>query len=464
MEAAHHEAQLTGIAIVALVALGCGMVMARFRQPAVVGYILAGALLGPSALGLVQDREAIALLAELGVLMLLFLIGMELSLRSFKEVWKIAVFTTLAQVAVGVGVTWLASFLTGWSLELAALIGFVVALSSTAVAVKMLEEIGELRTRVGQITVGVLIAQDLAVVPMMLALDALGSGGLEGDAGIIAGLRMALSLGFLVLLLLYLGRRQRLKLPFQRLVGKSVDLTPLAGLGFCFGAAAVSGLLGLSPAYGAFLAGLVVGNSTARPAMMRHTEPIQAVLLMVFFLSVGLLLDAGYIVDNLFTVLLVLFLIIGLKTAVNVFAIKAFGETWPRAFMAGVLLAQIGEFSFVLVAIGLSVGIAGPDDQRLIVAVTVLSLAAAPLYLGAARQLHRAVLLGVTSGPESVRLTLGPANRLLQRSRRRLASGYGAGSRRLAGLRARFGGAADGGEEAAKLDGSGEAEQTGSRD
>ncbi|SMF39086.1 monovalent cation:H+ antiporter-2, CPA2 family [Tistlia consotensis] len=419
MESLHDQSQLTGIAIVALVALGCGMAMARLRQPAVVGYILAGALLGPSALGLVHDRAAISLLAELGVLMLLFLLGMELSLRAFREVWKIAVATTVVQIAAGVGVTWLAALATGWPIERVVLLGFVVALSSTAVAVKMLEEIGELRTRVGQVTVGVLIAQDLAVVPMMLSLDALGSGGLAGREGLVAGLRMGLSLGFLVLLLLYLGRRQRLRLPFQRLVGKSVDLTPLAGLVFCFGAAAASGLLGLSPAYGAFLAGLVVGNSTARTTMMRHTEPIQAVLLMVFFLSVGLLLDVRYVLDNFLSVLLLLFLIIGLKTALNVLAIRAFGESWPRAFLSGVLLAQIGEFSFVLVATALALGIAGPDEQRLIVALTVLSLTIAPLWLGAARQLHRAILLGVTSGPEAVRLTLGPLRQGTGRARRR---------------------------------------------
>ena len=407
---------LTGLAIVAVAALACGMVMQRLRQPAVMGYILAGAILGPGGLGLVESREFISLLAELGVLMLLFLIGMEISLRAIREVWKIAVTVTLMQIAVGLGAMFAIGAVLDWPLPRTILVGFVVALSSTAVAIKMLDEIGELRSRTGQITVAILVAQDLAVVPMMLIV-----GSFRGGHGIGAGslLTVVLSVAFLALLILYLMRRQRLRLPFARLVGNNPDLTPLAGLAFCFAAAAISGLLGLSAAYGAFLAGLVIGNSTSRRIMIHQTQPIQSILLMVFFLSIGLLIDFIYIWENIWTVLFIVTFVAVFKTALNVVLIKALGESWPRAFLSGALLAQLGEFSFVLAALGLSVGAIGDPGYRLIVALTVISLLGSPFWLETARRAHRIALLGITSGRETLRLAFGYEAEAVLRSTRR---------------------------------------------
>lgn len=404
---------LTGLAIVALAALACGMAMQRLKQPPVMGYILAGALLGPTGLGLVENRAFIQILAELGVLMLLFLIGMELSLRAVRQVWKIALATTALQIAVGVIAMFGLGAILDWPLPFTLLIGFVVALSSTAVAIKMLEEINELRTPAGQITVAILVTQDLAVVPMMLII---GSFSGEGGIGIEAVIKVILSVGFLALLVLYLLRRHRLRLPFAKAVGNNPDLTPLAGLGFCFGAAALSGLLGLSPAYGAFLAGLIIGNSTSRRIMIRHTAPIQAVLLMVFFLSIGLLIDLDFILANLGTVVLIVAFVAIFKTALNIVFIRLLGEPWPRAFLSGAVLAQLGEFSFILAALGLSTGAITDEAHRLLVSITVLSLLTSPFWLMIARRLQRIGLLGVTSGREIMRLAFGREAKALIKS------------------------------------------------
>jgi CPA2 family monovalent cation:H+ antiporter-2 len=413
MESVQEHAQLTALAIVVVAALACGMTMQRLRQPAVVGYILAGVILGPSGLGLVENRAFVEILAELGVLMLLYLIAMEMSLRGIREVWKIAVLTTVTQILAGLAAMAVIGTLLGWSGPHIILLGFVVAISSTAVAIKMLEEIGELRSRVGQVTVGVLIAQDLAVVPMMLIVGSFRGGGAMDFVAII---KMAVAIVFLAVLIVYLTRRRRIRLPFSRVIGSNPDLMPLAGLAFCFGTAALSGLLGLSVAYGAFLAGLIVGNSTARRVMVRNTAPIQSVLLMVFFLSIGLLIDLRYLWDNVWTVIAILLFITVLKTALNVGVIRFLGETWPRAFLSGVLLAQIGEFSFVLAALGLAVGAVSYEAQRLIVAITVLSLIFGPLWLESARRLHRIVLLGVTSARETLRLAYGREAAAIMRS------------------------------------------------
>jgi CPA2 family monovalent cation:H+ antiporter-2 len=241
-----HGSDITSLALVALAALGCGMAMRFFRQPPVLGYILAGAFLGPSGFALVGNRANVQVLAELGVLMLLFVIGMELSLRGIREVWKVAVLTTALQIVVGVGGMYALGLILEWPLGLSIVLGFVVAISSTAVAIKMLEEIGQKDTRVGQITIGILIAQDLAVVPMMLLVSSFDRE--AGSIGLDAILKIAFSVTFLALLIFYLSRRERLRLPFIRQISNSIDLMPLAGMGFCFGAAALSGLLGLSAA------------------------------------------------------------------------------------------------------------------------------------------------------------------------------------------------------------------------
>jgi CPA2 family monovalent cation:H+ antiporter-2 len=417
-----HEAasDLTGLAIIALAALACGMAMQRLRQPPVLGYILAGAILGPAGLGVTENRDFIQLLAELGVLMLLFLIGMELSLRAVREVWRLAVAVTALQIAVGLVAMAGLGLVLGWPLPLTLLLGFVVALSSTAVAIKMLEELGELRSRTGQITIAILVVQDLAVVPMMLIVGSFGGAG--GGSVIEVTIKVALSVGFLAFLVFYLLRRERLRLPFARAVGRNPDLIPLAGLAFCFGAAAISGLLGLSAAYGAFLAGLVIGNSTSRRVMIHHTGPIQAVLLMVFFLSIGLLLDFAYIWNHLGTVVSIVLFVAVLKTGLNVVFIRIMGQPWPRAFLSGAVLAQLGEFSFVLAALGLSAGAIDDESHRLIVAITVLSLMASPFWLATARRLHGVALLGITSGRETLRLTFGPEAKALVRSSARAES------------------------------------------
>jgi len=401
-----HGEDITGLAIVALAALLFGLAMRRFKQPAIVGYIFAGAALGPSGLGLVANRSNVQTLAELGVIMLLFIIGMEMSLKGIRETWRVAVLTTLLQIVVGLICMSGLGLLLDWPPALTVTLGFVVALSSTAVAIKMLEEIGERHSRVGQITIGILIAQDLAVVPMMLIVSSFR--GEEATIGLDAVFKVALSITFLVLLIVYLSRREQLRLPFIRGISGSSDLMPIAGMVCCFGAAALSGLLGLSAAYGAFLAGLVIGNSSSRLAMIRHTAPVQAILLMIFFLSIGLLMDLGYIWDNLLTVIVIVTFVALFKTALNIVVIRALGETWPRAFLSGALLAQLGEFSFILAALGLSIGAVGWENHRLLVAVTVISLAFSPIWLEVARRLHRVALLGVTSGSETVRLTLGP--------------------------------------------------------
>ncbi|MGY9014661.1 MAG: cation:proton antiporter, partial [Rhodospirillales bacterium] len=357
----------------------------------------------PSAFAVVHDRGDIDILAELGVLMLLFVIGMELSLRAFRRVWKLAVLTTLIQIGVSTSVMYLAATVAGFSVGVSIVLGFVVALSSTAVAIKVLEDIGELRTRAGRITVSVLIAQDLAVVPMMLSLGALADG--KFDWIVLA--KVGGSIIFLVVLIWFLSRGKKIRLPFDRMVAGHEDLKPLSALAFCFGAAALSGLVGLSAAYGAFLAGLVIGNSHERARMLEAAKPIQSILMMIFFLSIGLLVDLNYIWENLDAVILLFLMVAVFKTLLNVGILRLLGQSWQHAFLAGVMLAQIGEFSFLLSLVGISHGLISPEIGRLVVAVTVLSLALSPLWVVTARRLQAVALAGRESASEVLNLVYG---------------------------------------------------------
>jgi monovalent cation:H+ antiporter-2, CPA2 family len=385
---------LTSLALVTSAALACGIFMVWLRQPAVVGYILAGIVLGPTGLGLIKGATHVSAMAELGVLMLLFLIGMQLSLSAFVAVLRIALLCTLLEIILALAVAVGLGSLLGWSPRQALLIGFILSLSSTALAMKMLQDIGELKSEVGRVTVGVLIAQDLAVVPMLILVDSLDSAAAL-DFRIAA--KVSIATGLLVLATWFLNRHEKMVLPFTNwLVGRT-ELIPLATLAFCFSAATLSGFFGLSPAYGAFLAGLLIANSTSRARAVLVVQPIQSVLLVVFFLAIGLLIDLGYIWAHIGTVLVLLTAVLAIKTFINVAALVLLGQPLGRALRASVVMAQIGEFSFVLAASGFNVGAIDSEGYRLAIAVIALSLLISPLWLVAARRLAMAVESGAVN-------------------------------------------------------------------
>jgi CPA2 family monovalent cation:H+ antiporter-2 len=379
-----HTLTLTNIAVVIVAALACGLVFARIKQPPIIGYILAGIVLGPSGFKIIEDREPIELFAEMGVLLLLYVIGMELNLQTFKRVWKVATLCVVLQIAGSLGITFALSHLFGWSTGLSILLGFVIAISSTAVVVKVLESIGELRTETGQLAIGVLIAQDLAIVPMILILKNMDRSWFDP----IMLLKFFGSIAFIVVLILYLGRRQRVRLPFTQIITTDRDLTSLMSLTFCFAAAAFSGVIGLSAAYGAFLAGFVLGNTHERVLMIETTKPIQSILMMAFFFSIGLLLDIQYLWNQISVVLILLFIISIGKTAMNIGILHILRIPWAQAFLAGVVLSQLGEFAFLLTTVGSQAGIINDVGEKLIICLTVLSLTFSPLWLNMARRLR----------------------------------------------------------------------------
>lgn len=377
----HHA--LTHLATVLAAAFLGGAVFRKLKQPVLVGYIIVGLILGPSMLGVVQGREEVSLLAELGILLLLFIVGMEIDLKSFKSVSKISLTTCGAQIGIGLITMSLLGLIFGWPLNVCILIGFAVSLSSTAVALKILEDMGLRNSKIGQSSVGILVAQDLAFIPMVLIIGALNTG--EGiNYGGLA--RLGLAILFLAGLIFLLTKKPKI---FQKIWQKFETIkadamkgqVAITGLAFCFSAAAIAGIMGISAAYGAFLAGILLGHTMNRKELEEHTKPIFDVTIMVFFLSIGLLIDLKFLWENIGATLSLLFITMLLKTVVNFYVLRWQGMEKEEAYVTGAVLAQVGEFSFILAAIGLGAGTIEVEGYKYVVAIISLSLLATPLWL-----------------------------------------------------------------------------------
>ena len=376
-------ADLNDLALILAAAFVGGALIKTLKQPVLVGYILVGALFGPTGLGLVTDTHGIQWLAELGILLLMFYIGLEIDLAEFRAVARPAVLTTLMQILVGLGTMYLIGMVVGWSLRTTFLMGCGVALSSSAVAIKIFDTTGIKQTPRAQAGMGVLVAQDIAIIPIMLIWGALtGTGGIQ-----VVGLAK-LIVGMLVLgLVFWLASEQpRWFMPWARRVAKLKaramhGQAAITALAFCFASAALAGAYGLSAAYGAFLAGLALSRTKSREKLHKTTQPIFDVLIMVFFLSVGLLIDLKFTAQHWIVILELVVAIVLIKTLVNFLVLRSQGIESKNALFIGALTSQIGEFSFLLAAMGLKDQSIGEDAYRYVVAAISISLMTTPLWL-----------------------------------------------------------------------------------
>ena len=377
--------ELTQITLILCSTLVGGLLLKRCKQPPLVAYMITGVVLGPSVTGLIEISTNITLLAELGITLLLFIVGLELSLQAFKRVYKKTLLIVIIQIITSLFLTAVIGSLFDWSTARTLVLGFAISISSSAVAIGVLEDIGELRTEIGRLAVGISVAQDLTVPFMIIILVSLSGG--EGF-GLADGFNLFAAAIILVGLMAFLMKRERLTIPVLHTLPENSNLLSLMVLSFCFAAASISGALGLSAAFGAFLAGLTIGASSDRQRVLNSALPLQDLLMMVFFLSVGLLVDVTFVANHALQILLLAGAAILGKTLVNVLALKIIGQSWNSALIAGLSIAQIGEFSFVLAAIGLDRMIITNDGYKYLVAVIAFTLLLSPLWLGFARKLE----------------------------------------------------------------------------
>ena len=383
-----HIDGLTALALVLAAAVALGLAMSRIRLPAAAGFILVGVWLGPSGLKLIDRSESIETLAELGVLMLLFIIGMELRLQSFRKSLPLALGVTLITIIVIVSSVTLFTIAVHGEVLGGAVIGGMLSISSTAVAMKMMEDADEKHTPAGQLAVALLVAQDLAVVPLLLLTNALGQPQ-SGSGLAFVALRLVLALSLLGGFIALLTRIKSFRFPGDEFLLKNFDIATLGVLGLCFASAALSGLLGLSPALGAFLGGLAVGHSTLRRGAHTMAQPVQSILLFVFFLSVGLLIDLHYLIEQVWVIAAALVVVTGGKTFLNWLLLMLAGEPFGVAVEASWFLSPVGEFSFVIASTALSLKVLSAEGYKLAIAVIAMSLLVSPVFFLFARLFHR---------------------------------------------------------------------------
>ena len=374
-----HEDELLVTTLLLLNAVAAGLILRLLRQPPLVGYIGAGLALGPSGLALVDYSDNLSTLAELGVIMLLYIIGMQLSVRAFLTVLRPSMIASVGQTLCCIGLAALVSNYLGWTLPQIILAGFVLTLSSTAVALLVLDGFGLLRTHAGQLTVGVLVAQDILVVPMLVFAES-GIDIVQSWPWLL--FRMTVALLILTGLLLWIARTARLRLPLVWLLEDNKELAVLFGVGVCCLAASLGGYAGMSPVFGAFCAGLALSHTTLRKPVLEATQPLQSLLLVVFFVSVGLLADLGYVMAHPAIVAGVTVAVLLGKTLLGWGLLYGCGVPVGRALVSSLITPQIGEFSFILVASGVASGIFVGGEVDFLFAVIAASLFLSPIWSG----------------------------------------------------------------------------------
>jgi CPA2 family monovalent cation:H+ antiporter-2 len=391
----HSIPLITTLATALGLALVLGFIAARLKLPALVGYLLAGVLIGPFTPGFVADAGIAGELAEIGVMLLMFGVGLHFSLDNLLEVRKIALPGAVLQIAVatalgaGVAVYW------GWEFGAALVFGLALSVASTVVLLRALEASGALESMNGRIAVGWLIVEDLAMILVLVMLPPLAGwlGGITpGSDGENLWLSLAVTLGKVtafIVLMLVVGRRVFPSLLWQITRVGSRELFTLcvvaAAVSIAYGAAT---LFGVSFALGAFFAGMVMRESEFSHRAAEESLPLREAFAVLFFVSVGMLFDPMVLIERPLQVLAVVTIIVVGKSLAAAALVLAFRYPLNTALTVSASLAQIGEFSFILAGLGVKLGVLPVEGQSLILAGALISIAINPLLFAVVKPIH----------------------------------------------------------------------------
>ena len=420
------EQALLELALLFALCVAVAVTFHRLRLPPIVGFLVAGVVVGPNTIGLVHHEEMVRQLAEVGIVVLLFAVGLEVPIGQIARMKRTILVGGGVQVLGTVLIAALACWLFGMPWASAVFLGFLLSLSSTAASTKILVDHGELSAPHGRLVLGINIAQDLAVVPMILLIPMLGGAGADGGSSVLASLgKLGLLTGVVVLARLLVR-------PILSLVARTRnrELFVLFLATWCLSLAVVTAHQGLSLALGAFLAGILLADSDYHSQAAAEIEPFRDAFASLFFVSIGMLFDWHTIVESPGTVGLALLAVVFGKALVVVLAAWQLGQpAWVRV-RAALTLAQVGEFSFVLVQLGKRSELLTGSAEKVFLVVAVLSIAITPLLYGLGHRIA-ARARAVGSGDA------GPRHGELQRQDHAIIVGYGPTGRTIAaGLQA----------------------------
>jgi monovalent cation:H+ antiporter-2, CPA2 family len=371
-----------------------GFAALRLGLPPILGYLLAGVAVGPFTPGYVADSRLAGQLAELGVMLLMFGVGMHLSLRDLLAVRRIAVPGALVQIVVAILLGFAMARLLGWSFGTGFVFGLALSVASTVVLLRTFEANGLLADPDGRIAIGWLIVEDLVMVAALVVLPAL-AGSLTGaavDPGVVVRILAVATakIALFIALMLVVGSRLLPWLLDQVVDTGSRELFTLAVIAAAFGIAfAAAELFGASYALGAFFAGIVVNASDHSRRAAEQAKPLEDAFAVLFFLSVGMLFDPAILLREPIEVLAVLAIVVLGKSAAAFLILRAAGYPTATGLTVAAGLAQIGEFSFMLAALGTAYHLLTPEANNLILAAALLSISLNPAAFGAAAKLRR---------------------------------------------------------------------------
>lgn len=370
--------QLTLLLGISGLILILGLILQRIHQPYIIAYIFCGIALGPHGVALVTDYSTAELIGELGIVMLMFFIGMEISLPDFLRDWRIALFGTGMQVIFSILLMFLIGELMDWSYTRSLLMGFIISLSSSAVVIKLVEEFKAKETKVGRDVITILLTQDILIVPMIILMSIVGGSKLDTGKIFLQLVGGALLIGFL----LYLLKKKALKLPFDKQLKADHELQVFGGLIFCFGLAFITSLFELSAGLGALVAGMAVHASGSTKWLHDSLHSFRVLLISIFFISVGMLIDIPFLLANWMVISLLVVGVYVSNHGINALSLRFLGNSWRDSIFGASFLAQIGEFSFILVSLGYHAEIIGTFAFQLTIIIISITIFISPFWAG----------------------------------------------------------------------------------
>lgn len=370
---------LKGIVIIFALSIFVNLIFMKIRVPTVVGYLLTGIIAGPHLLSLAGGRHEIEVLAEIGVVLLLFTIGMEFSLQHLLKIRRIVFFGGFIQVFITAGIFFLVSYFYQMTWQSRMFIGFLVALSSSALVMKILQERSEITSNYGRTVLGILIFQDLLLVPLLLFTNLLAE---NSTVNIPREIIILIVKVVLIISLVYAGNRWVLpRLLHIVAMTRNQEIFIMSIFMICFAIALLTSKLGMSLAFGAFLAGLMISESEYSHNVFGNFLPIKDIFASFFFVSIGMLLDISFVNAHLPLVLLSVFLVLALKAVIAGGTGFILGHTLQGTLLIGLFLSQVGEFSFILAKMGNNYAILSDFYYQLFLAVAVITMAVTPFLI-----------------------------------------------------------------------------------